>query len=78
MDIWHFPGVELESKALTKIAKEEGDCASHLSVFLIVVARKRLQRENALLFPFYESRESRKKHPQLNSFRIELDGACFV
>lgn len=60
-DLWQFGGVELESKAVTKIAREEGDCTSHLSVLFILVARKRLHRENALLLPFYESRESRKK-----------------
>lgn len=55
MDLWQFGGVELESKALTKISREEGDCASQLSVLFILVARKRLHRENALFFPFYEA-----------------------
>lgn len=54
-------GSLVESKAVTKIAREERDCASQLSVIFILVARKRLHRENGLLFPFHESRESRKK-----------------
>lgn len=52
---FQFGGLELESKALTKTAREEGDCSSQLSVLLMFVARKRLHRENALFFPFYEA-----------------------
>lgn len=51
--LWQFGGVELESKALTKIPREEGDCVSQFSVLFIFVVRNRLHRENSLPFPFY-------------------------
>lgn len=73
--LWQFGGVELESKALTKIARKEGGCVSQLFVLFIPVARNRLERENASPFPFHESR---KRNPHLNSFRIELYGARFT
>lgn len=52
------------------------DCVEKKTASLVPLARNRLDQETISLSPFYESKDFKKKK-NLNSCRVELDGAPF-